>query len=667
MSIFRIKVDVSEIAEKINKTADVIEDKVTKAVENLSIATHAFIINKANETFKDSNFKREYYLGLGQHGKTVNKEGTKDSRVDESAKHVRWIKIGDGIWMVELDEKAEWLEEGREPSFMGEWLLKPGAKGVKTAKDGCVLNPRNKVLTSVGWKKIKDIKAGDMVLTHSGKFREVKKLLIRPAGVGTEYVTIYPKSFDNSKTKGNRNDLSNPSFSLTLDHLVLTKEGWKQAQFLKEGELIATPGDLTKKCLFCAEPLPINALDVKFCLNNSCARKWSYKNKTNGLSKLSQEERVANSKKANLSAKKAGVFDRPDWGARNPTILQKLRTASANAMRKLISSGKWHPETFFEQKIKEKNINFVREKAIKTDRIVSAGKNKVRQSTLFFDFYFPEINVAIELDGKHWHNKEEVKLRDEAKNLAAKRDGIKLIRIPSNEIYSQYSEIVDKLILWHKNHSGELGISWVKIKKIVRGVVKNKAHVFSKKYDICLDAEEHSFCCETIFIHNSKYRAIPFKQTEGAKPAPKTPPLFAELVKKQAKRQGISLTKIEKDESGAPKLGTLHKLTMTPTMAQEMAPGLYSKPRGEEEAAATGLAPHGGIYKLKGAVVVQRKTPKGKIKKETVVFRVISEKHKGFRWMYPRVTAANIFGQAHDWAMKEWEKMVKSIEEEISR
>lgn len=299
---FRIKVDISEVAQKINQTKELIETKVKGAVENLSIATHAFIINKANETFKDSKFKREHYLGLGLQGKGSVHESTKDERIDNTAKHVRWVKIAEGIWMVELDEKAAWLEDGRDPTFMGEWLLKSGNPGVKTAKDG------------------------------------------------------------------------------------------------------------------------------------------------------------------------------------------------------------------------------------------------------------------------------------------------------------------------------------------------------------------------------SKYRAIPFKQTVGKEDAPGAKPLFAELIRKQAKRQGISLRNIEKNPDGTPKLGTLHKLNMTTKAEQPSDPVMFSRPRGEEEAELTGLKPHGGIFKLKGAVVVQRKNAKGKVKKETVVFRVISSKHKAEnRWMYPKVAPANIFPQAHDWAMKEWEKIVKSIEEELNR
>lgn len=300
--MFRIKIDISEVAAKLRQTREVIENDVKEAVENLSVQTHAFIVNQANQIFKEDNFKRQYYLGLGEFGQKAKGESTKNDMIDTTAKNVRWIKIADGIWMVELDEQAEWLENGRQATFMGEdwWLLKPGK--AKTAKDG------------------------------------------------------------------------------------------------------------------------------------------------------------------------------------------------------------------------------------------------------------------------------------------------------------------------------------------------------------------------------SKYRVIPFKQMDGKKDAPGVKPFFGQMIRNQAKRQKVSLTKIETNPDGTPKLGVIHKLNMTPTGNQQDSPSLFSMPRTEEMAAASGLKPHSGIYKLKGAAVIQRKDKKGKVKKETVVFRVISSKHKAEgRWMYPEVQGANLFPQAEKWAMQQWDKMVQDFERKFNQ
>jgi hypothetical protein len=134
MAKFDITVDTSAIAEKVNKTKEVVEQKLTPAMERLSISTHAFIINKANNELSD--FKRKFFLGVGEYGKKTLKQSSSGAGVDETAKNVRWVKVSNGIWVVEIDESAAWIEEGREPTSMAteDWLLKPGK--AKVAKDG---------------------------------------------------------------------------------------------------------------------------------------------------------------------------------------------------------------------------------------------------------------------------------------------------------------------------------------------------------------------------------------------------------------------------------------------------------------------------------------------------------------------------------------------------
>lgn len=133
---FRFKVNVSEIAEQLRTTREAIEDKVTSAVESLSTEAHAYIVNIARTKWAADDFKRQFFLGLDRYGKDATSKSDTDPRIDQAVKNVRWNKVTDGIWVVSLDEKVQWLEEGREETFMGEWLLKPGAKGVKRAKDG---------------------------------------------------------------------------------------------------------------------------------------------------------------------------------------------------------------------------------------------------------------------------------------------------------------------------------------------------------------------------------------------------------------------------------------------------------------------------------------------------------------------------------------------------
>lgn len=113
MADLKFQVNADEIAAAVGKTKEAITIQLRTAIQGLVASTHAFVVQKAQAEL--SGYKREAYLG-------------------ENGKNVRWEKIAENIWVVEVDESARWLEEGRGEQFMGDWLLK--GNNVKTAKDG---------------------------------------------------------------------------------------------------------------------------------------------------------------------------------------------------------------------------------------------------------------------------------------------------------------------------------------------------------------------------------------------------------------------------------------------------------------------------------------------------------------------------------------------------
>jgi very-short-patch-repair endonuclease len=629
--MLKIEVDVSAITELQGKVAQQFVPALQAGIQRLSAQTRTHILEQVNNSLHSS---RKKYIDA-----------------------LKYNQINENTYMIVLEREAWWIEDGiKEGTEMIEYLLRqanPNSKPPKTAKDGCVLNPRHKVLTNTGWKKIKDVVAGDMVLTHSGKFREVKELLVRETGVGTEYVTLYPRSIWKSSLSKENHDLTYPTLSLTLDHKVLTPSGWIEAQHLKAGDLVATPADLKRRCLTCNSPLPINCHNNKYCLNNRCARTAAYKN-GKGLAALTKEQRRRNASKGGHTAKEMGYFDSETWGARDPQHLKKMRDASAAAMRQKISSGEWHPEVFLERTLSDAGIIFEREKPVKTKRVVNAGKGKTRFSTLFCDFFIPSLQVVIELDGKHWHQKDENQERDKAKDEACAELGWKVIRIPSNEIYSKAEELCKSLKLWEKNHSGELGVAWVDIIKVKRGVVNRKDHVFSKKYDICLEAEEHSFCCETVVIHNSRYRIIPFEHKRGPTSSTPTQQELTGVVRNELRKRGIPYGNLEMGPDGKPKIGKLHSFDIMdkPKKTGEGVGQGWGK-IGEVKVGAT------GIPFLQGVNVYQTKV-KGKdgsesVQRQIMTFRVVSSKMKGTgRWVHPGTPPRKFLDEAYQWALKEW-------------
>jgi hypothetical protein len=164
----------------------------------------------------------------------------------------------------------------------------------------------------------------------------------------------------------------------------------------------------------------------------------------------------------------------------------------------------------------------------------------------------------------------------------------------------------------------------------------------------------------------SKYRVIPFKhdtkQTHGANAQLNS---MAKNMIRQARtpdNKRIPLYSIEKNADGTPRIGTLHKIKATPPFTQSQAPSLFSKPRSAEDAKATGLKAHGGIFKLEGLAVSQRMVGP-KVKREAVTFRVVSSKHQAEgRWLFPAIPAHRFLERAFEWATQTaWPEILSKI------
>ncbi len=117
---FNFRVNVEQVAQKLGQAADLVQTKVADAVEKLVASTHAFVVAKAQSELGD--YKRSILPGPPD--------------ADGMPKNVKWRKIAERIWVVEILPEAAWIEEGRPATSMAteDWLLKPGK--VKTAKDG---------------------------------------------------------------------------------------------------------------------------------------------------------------------------------------------------------------------------------------------------------------------------------------------------------------------------------------------------------------------------------------------------------------------------------------------------------------------------------------------------------------------------------------------------
>jgi len=61
-------------------------------------------------------------------------------------------------------------------------------------------------------------------------------------------------------------------------------------------------------------------------------------------------------------------------------------------------------------------------------------KQQFRIENKCYDFYLPNYNILIEVDGRYWHNRNDSIINDKYKNELAKRYNYKLVRIWDDEI-----------------------------------------------------------------------------------------------------------------------------------------------------------------------------------------------------------------------------------------
>lgn len=577
-----------------------------------------------------------------QHITTLAKNKLQSSR--ETYLNALKVNMTNFVLVFELDED-DWLANAVENGAPGWDMKQTHLKGPKVKTSKCVLNPKNKVLTSSGWVKIKDIKAGDLVLTHSGKFREVKELVKTPAGIGTKYVNFKIKSFDTSSSNAFKSaELKCPTISLTDDHLVLTKNGWVMAKDLKNGDFVASPSDLKHLCKWCQSPIPINAPSSDFCLNNSCARKYSHS--IGKLCNFTPEHRKLAKSNSMKTMRKMGYFDDPDWGMRDPKVAEKVHKASAKALKSNISSKKWAPEAFFSNKLDENDIKHIQQYQIHVGHHTRKGKKT--KTYQYLDFYFPDLSLAIELDGTYWHSLPEAKERDEKKTKWCEDNNVKLIRITSHLVYKDWENIINGIKTLAKNHSGELGIAWVKISQVKHGVVNRPDHVYAWKYDICLDADEHSFCCQTVFIHNSgfKYKVIPMEKTKGYKPGTEKGEEYQAKIEQALKdlpALGVGARKL-KIMMGGKVIESQKINSLDPTL--------------------------GGFYRIREfASKEEYHSGKKKPKWQLMMFRVMSENpNQKDKWIHPGLQPAYLLRETETWIDNNFPKILENaIDQELKK
>lgn len=607
------------------------------------------------------------------------------SRLQKFTKGISIKQEDDSTWLIILDKSAAWIDDGM-----------------------CVVYGAGRttplVLTIDGWKKNIDIRVGDLVLNHEGKWTEVLAVHDR------HLFSWCLESFDDAKTFemfGYRaSDLSPQSrkpvvmvcnncgvnrtvsnkqgvaraghppfckvcsraedliqvgvsfgkdtkkqrgfsskrFILTPNHPVLTANGWVAARDLKDGVELMSP--VWGACLQCDKK---TFFGNDFC-SSSC---------------------VASNVNSSRLASGTHVSQRPEW----------LR----DVYKKQIALG--HrvsgAEIKFAEALSERfNVVFYDK-----DMDITAGNLCIRQMPVsapddikkrkryyWLDFYIPSLNLGIEVDGKAFHSGKNVG-RDKLRDAHIKANtGIDVIRIPAKIAYRprQMKKILEDLFA---NHNGDIELR-PKVAHVKRVKVGPDFSML-RAWDITV-AEGSSFVCQGVVIHNSshemiddllkgkgvktskdgsRYRSIPFEHGPGKGAASMTPAQLTlqQTIKDEMKKRNIPYGKIEKDAKGNPLSGMLHSFDVhngPPKTAE--GPGQGWGKIGQPRQGPT------GIPFLHGVRVYQKLVENAKgeksAKRAIMTFRTVSSKMKGTgRWVHPGLQPTKIFEDTVEWAHKEWD------------
>lgn len=110
-------------------------------------------------------------------------------------------------------------------------------------------------------------------------------------------------------------------------------------------------------------------------------------------------------------------------------------------------TGATKPERYFSELLEELNITYISQKLITS---LNFGR-------CYYDFYLPDYNTVIEVDGDYWHGNPKIydslneqqkrcKIRDQQKELVLKENNVILKRVWESDLYTLSKQQVVNLL-----------------------------------------------------------------------------------------------------------------------------------------------------------------------------------------------------------------------------
>ncbi len=353
----------------------------------------------------------------------------------------------------------------------------------------CFISPRVLVYTAEGYKPIKEVGVGDLVLTHQGQFRKV--VYVRPREIlpkGSPVVRISVKPIEG---KGRPVHIT-----VTPEHPFLVEGTWKPASGIKPGDRIKTLGD---RCEVCGR--------AYFVRYNRYERR-SYRTCSYRCHNLRIFHNPDARQKVRL-AMKAQYAD----GRRDPALI----TRRANERtRELVAAG----EAKIQHLTREERY---RSRLILAQKITAGirrgrtgfGEEELKQildrlgveyvhlfalpdSAFLYDFCLPGHKILIEVRGPGFYNRP-AQGQSIAKERLAREHGYLVLNLWWSQIVDQPRTVEEILRRILRNHEEE----YVFVDAVVVGVEARRTGRDFPLYNIGVE-EDESYVAAGVVSHNCR-------------------------------------------------------------------------------------------------------------------------------------------------------------------
>lgn len=351
----------------------------------------------------------------------------------------------------------------------------------------CFIDKKTPVLTETGWKRISEIKVGESVLTHKGRFKKVIDKIDVPYSEKRTIKVKY-KYQDNILT-----------LTVTPDHRFLTQRGWVEAQSLQQTDSLIR---LNVPCPVCSQKVTLEGgrYSGAFKLNQTCgSAECSSALKSDRIKgyhdNLSLEDRAIRAANCSEGTRRYNeehgcvpMFARPSYWteerrektranliARLPEMMTK--SASTRISREQMLAFGWLKAAFPEEEI----------------------ELEYPVETLSIDIAFPKHKVAVEIDGKYHVDRAE---EDAARDSRLKAMGWTTLRFGRGEGKPSVkkSNIISGVSVILSNHNGLYSFEESQILSV------EERHSGWKSRAHCLTVEDdESFIAKGIVTHNCRH------------------------------------------------------------------------------------------------------------------------------------------------------------------